>query len=168
MGEGSRDASLASIDDGLDRGRPRSAVLARIGARRLEIDQPMRVRQPALVAHGLIASYTRRRPPAVRRAGLLPFLQPEAALQNQVLALARLYNWRAYHTFDSRKSPPGFPDLVLVRGKRLIFAELKTQRGRLTLDQSAWLEDLRATCAEVYVWRPADLPIVAAVLRRRS
>lgn len=126
----------------------------------------MRTRQPALVAHGLVLARPARRTPVRHRVRVL--VQPEAVLQTQVLALARLYNWRAYHTFDSRKSPPGFPDLVLVRGNRVIFAELKTQRGRLSIDQSAWLEDLRATCAEVYCWRPADLPVVAAILRRRT
>ena len=110
----------------------------------------------------------RATPVRVKRVRMLQLVQPESVLQTQVLALARLYGWRWYHTHDSRHSPPGFPDLVLVRGARVIFAELKTQRGRLTLDQRAWLEDLRATCAEVYVWRPADLPVIAAILRRRT
>ena len=52
------------------------------------------------------------------------------------------------------------PDLCLVRGRRLIFAELKTEKGRLTPAQEAWLEAfkaLRSTAPiEVYVWRPAD------------
>jgi hypothetical protein len=126
----------------------------------------MRTRQPALVAHGLVLARPARRPPVRHRVRVL--VQPEAVLQTQVLALARLYNWRWYHTHDSRHSPPGFPDLVLVRGNRVIFAELKTQRGRLSVDQTAWLEDLRATCAEVYCWRPADLPVIAAILRRRT
>jgi hypothetical protein len=126
----------------------------------------MRTRQPALVAHGLVLARPARRPPVRHRVRIL--VQPESVLQNQVERLAALYGWRPYHTHDSRHSPPGFPDLVLVRGTRLIFAELKTQRGRLTLAQSEWLEDLRETWAEVYVWRPADLPIIAAILRRRT
>jgi len=108
-----------------------------------------------------------RRRVQAKRVRVVQLVQPEAVLLNQVVALARLYNWRHYHTHDSRKSVPGFPDLVLVRGHRVIFAELKNARGRLTVDQQQWLEDLRATCAEVYVWRPADLPVIAAILRRR-
>jgi hypothetical protein len=126
----------------------------------------MRRRQPALVAHGLVLAHPTTRQPVRHRVRIL--VQPERALHDQVLALARLYAWRVYFTFDSRRSPPGFPDLCLVRGNRLLFCELKTQRGRLTTDQAAWLEDLRATSAEVYCWRPADLPQVAAILRRRS
>src|SRR5581483_7930446 len=50
--------------------------------------------------------------------------------QAQVLALARLYGYRAYHVYDARRSAPGFTDLVLVRRPRVIFVELKTDHGR--------------------------------------
>jgi hypothetical protein len=33
-----------------------------------------------------------------------------------------------YHTFDSQHSAAGFPDLVMARGRRLVAAELKTER----------------------------------------
>lgn len=104
----------------------------------------------------------------------------EADFQQQVLDLARLYRWRAYHTHDSRRSEPGFPDLVLLRAPRLIFAELKTARGRLTRAQCDWLEDLgqvadagRSSRAdrggvEVYLWRPADLQVIAGILGPRA
>lgn len=63
----------------------------------------------------------------------------EAQLQTIVLQLAQLhgYNLR-YHTRDSRRSQPGFLDLVLVnvaRG-RVLFRELKTDAGKLTADQA--------------------------------
>jgi hypothetical protein len=123
-----------------------------------------------LVTRGLTypstRSHARRRLPL--RARMLPLVQPESVFLNQVIALARLYGWRHYHTHDARHSVPGYPDLTLVRGGRLIFAELKRQRGRLTAAQLEWLEDLRATCAEVYCWRPADLPVIPAILRRRT
>ena len=96
-------------------------------------------------------------------------VQPEAVLQDQVIALARLYNWKYYFTHDSRRSPPGYPDLHLVRGTRQVLAELKAQRGRLTSDQTEWLQVLRAIPGnEVFVWRPSDLPQIAAILRRRT
>jgi hypothetical protein len=123
-----------------------------------------------VATHGLGYPRTRnplRRQATYRRQRLLQLVQPERVLLSQVRSLAALYCWRCYHTYDARKSEPGYPDLTLVRGDRLIFAELKTQRGRLSADQSAWLEDLRATCAEVYVWRPADLSVIASILRRR-
>jgi hypothetical protein len=84
--------------------------------------------------------------------------QTEKEFMGQVVALARLRGWLVYHTHDSRRSPAGFPDLVLVRPRdgRLVFAELKTDRGCLRPAQVLWLEALRQTAAEVYVWRPAQ------------
>jgi hypothetical protein len=80
----------------------------------------------------------------------------ERELQNAVIELAGYLGWRTYHTHDSRRSNPGFPDLVLVRD-RLIFAELKSAKGRLSPAQQFWLADLEHDAGqEVYVWRPSD------------
>jgi hypothetical protein len=81
-----------------------------------------------------------------------------------VVDLARLKGWLVYHTHDSRHSAAGFPDLVLVRRGRLIFAELKrnatTERAKarqVTADQAAWLAALGdVDGAEVHLWRPVD------------
>tara|TARA_Y100000310_G_C20448328_1_gene699502 strand:- start:323 stop:640 length:318 start_codon:yes stop_codon:yes gene_type:complete len=83
----------------------------------------------------------------------------------QVRELARLKGWLNYHTRSSRRSDPGFPDLVLVRGHRLIFAELKREKGRVTSHQRAWLEALEQTiAAEVHTWRPSDWARVEEML----
>lgn len=103
----------------------------------------------------------------------------EAAFQRQVLGLASFYGWRAYHTYDSRRSHKGFPDLVLVRGPELLFVELKTNKGRIRPEQAEWLNALHeveeavdalvtaadattdaagasvATAVEVHLWQPA-------------
>ena len=90
----------------------------------------------------------------------------ERAWQQQVTDLAALCGWRWYHTQNSRRSPAGFPDLTLVRGGRLVFAELKTERGRVTTAQQAWLDALgHCQGVLVFVWRPADFAEVLAVLR---
>lgn len=91
----------------------------------------------------------------------------EKEWQQQVVKLARTLNWRIYHTFDSRRSQPGFPDLVLVRD-RVIYVELKRESGRLTDPQHSWLTDLRDAGAEVYLWRPSDLQAAGQVLARRD
>lgn len=80
----------------------------------------------------------------------------ERQLMTAVLELAGLFGWRSYHTHDSRRSTPGFPDLVMVRGPRLLLVELKTEKGRLAPAQLQWLDDLTATSAEVFTWRPAQ------------
>ncbi len=85
----------------------------------------------------------------------------EADLLRSVLSLARVYGWLAYHTWNARHSAAGFPDLVLVRGGRLIFAELKSEHGRVTAQQLVWgaaLTRAEVTGGVAYlVWRPSDL-----------
>lgn len=91
----------------------------------------------------------------------------EKQFQQQVVDLAKLSGWKTYHTHDSRRSNPGFPDLVLVRRGRMVFAELKSRKGRVSAEQQAWLDDLRACPnAEVFLWRPEDLRDIARVLGR--
>lgn len=63
-----------------------------------------------------------------------------------------------YHTHDSRRSEPGFPDLVVVGPSGLLFRELKSERGRLTADQRQWLERLTEAGADASVWRPSAWP----------
>lgn len=89
--------------------------------------------------------------------------------QQLVVDVAVTYGWSAYHTFDSRKSQPGFPDLVLVHGDRLLFVELKREVGSETLAQQAWAKALDRVAAanvtvERHLWRPSDWPTVQRVL----
>jgi hypothetical protein len=77
-----------------------------------------------------------------------------------VLATASRSGWETYHTHDSRRSQPGFPDLVLIRPPEMITAELKTNRGQLTANQSLWLALLAACAIEIHVWRPRDFDLV--------
>lgn len=93
--------------------------------------------------------------------------QTEKHFQAQVLELARLSGWRCYHTFDSRRSAPGFPDLVMVRPPVVLFAELKSEGGRLRPEQAAWLDALKA-CerVEARLWRPGDWPEIEEMLAR--
>lgn len=92
--------------------------------------------------------------------------QTEKQWQAEVVRAARLLGWTAYHTHDSRRSEPGWPDLALVRD-RLVMAELKTDTGRISPDQQRWLDLLDRAGIETYVWRPRDIDDVLAVLKRR-
>ncbi len=92
---------------------------------------------------------------------------PEAAFQSQVVKLAKLNGFLVYHTHDSRRSAPGFPDLVMVRDGRLIFAELKANGGWVSYDQQTWLDALHDTQAETYVWMPKNWDAVERTLARR-
>lgn len=88
----------------------------------------------------------------------------EKDLQKSITQAAKTFGWRVYHTYNSRRSEPGFPDLVMVRGSRVIFAELKTAKGRISDAQTEWLTALSRTHSEVYLWRPADLEDAFRVL----
>lgn len=89
----------------------------------------------------------------------------EREFQRTVMVAARLFGWRCYHTFDSRRSAQGFPDLVLVRPPRIVFVELKTTRGTASPSQSEWLDDLTRCGAEVHLWRPGNWQQVETTLR---
>jgi hypothetical protein len=91
----------------------------------------------------------------------------EAQFQAQLLELARMLQWRVYHTHDSRKSQHGFPDLVLVRD-RLMMLELKRDTTRTTPPQRQWLAALHATGVEVYVVRPRNTDAIARLLAARD
>ncbi len=93
----------------------------------------------------------------------------EKQFQSQVLQLAKLSGWLTYHTHDSRRSAPGFPDLVLVKAPLVLFAELKSARGKLRPEQEAWLEALRG-CRTVgaRLWRPSDWPEMKETLSKRG
>ena len=81
--------------------------------------------------------------------------------------LATLNGWRYYHTYDSRRSDAGMPDIVMVRPPRVIFAELKSQKGRVTPAQGEWLDAL-ADCpgVETHLWRPSDWEEIVTLLGR--
>ena len=75
-----------------------------------------------------------------------------------VTELATLAGWLVYHTYDSRKNQAGFPDLTMAKGGRLIFAELKSEKGRVSPHQQVWLNQLeKIKGVEVYLWRPSHI-----------
>jgi len=102
----------------------------------------------------------------------------ENDLLRRILDLARLTGWRTAHfrqAMNERghwRTPvagdgKGFPDLVLVRKDRLIFAELKSSTGRTTPQQQQWLDCLALIpSVEVYLWRPTDWQEVQRTLGR--
>jgi len=94
----------------------------------------------------------------------------EKDFQATVIDLARTYGWIVGFTYDARKSEPGEPDLRMVRPPRVIFAELKTVKGKLTKGRwnksaNRWLPgqdqwgEVLSECpgVEYYLWRPDGL-----------
>ena len=81
----------------------------------------------------------------------------EKQLQEHVIGLARGLGWWAYHTYDSRRSQPGYPDLHLIRGSHSMFRELKTKRGKLSPAQVDCSAVMLGAGLDFAVWRPADV-----------
>lgn len=94
----------------------------------------------------------------------------EAELQSAIIAAAKLLGWRVCHfraakTERGWRTPiegdAGFPDLVLARRMRVLFLECKSDKGRLSPDQSAWCSAL----PDYWLVRPSDLDAVLAALQ---
>jgi hypothetical protein len=80
----------------------------------------------------------------------------EKQLTQAVVDCARRLGWLCYHTHDSRRSAPGFPDVVLIRGRRMIVAELKVGKNKATAAQLAWLGAFEDCGVPAYLWREDD------------
>lgn len=100
----------------------------------------------------------------------------ETAFLSQVLELAALLGYEGAHfrpalTQKGWRTPvqgslgKGWPDLVLVRGSRILFVELKTDKGTVSPDQHRVLEVLEATGAYVNVWTPSMFDRIVEDLR---
>ena len=90
----------------------------------------------------------------------------EKQFSQQVVDLALTFGWKVYHPWISIHSSAGFPDLTMAREERLIFAELKSEKGKLTEAQAEWLRVLKATGNKVFEWRPHQFDEIAGILQR--
>lgn len=101
-----------------------------------------------------------------------PFLEKD--FQAQLIEAAHLLGWHVYSIPDSRRATiKGWPDLVLWKMKprpRMIFAELKTDNGRVTPEQKSVMADLEAIASksgdtlETYIWRPREWSAIQRTL----
>jgi hypothetical protein len=91
----------------------------------------------------------------------------EFEFQKLVEELATRLNWLCFHDNDSRRNNAGFPDCVFAHPTRavVIYAELKTERGRLSHAQTVWRDALVLSGARWYLWRPSDYDEVVATLK---
>lgn len=64
----------------------------------------------------------------------------ETGFMLEIVREAKAHDWLTYHTFDSRRSDPGFPDLTMIRGFDLLALEVKTETGTTSDEQEVWLD----------------------------
>lgn len=111
--------------------------------------KPLRSRQPARIG------------PHSASDGLLAGMTERELSEHVRVTLAALPGVEAYHTYDSRRSEPGFPDFVVLVGDRAWAIELKTATGRVTPAQTRWLAAFaRLPRWRALVVRPQDWPAV--------
>ena len=102
----------------------------------------------------------------------------EKDFQAAVLQVARLRGWLVAHfgntvkivkRGDDYKTIPdrdaaGFPDLVLVRRDRVLYVELKLDKGVVSEAQDLWLDALETAGQTCFVWRPKDWDFIQTAL----
>lgn len=99
-------------------------------------------------------------PPPVKRSRE----HPERDFQAEVQSLAKVHGWMDWHVLHSKGMRAGFPDLVLIRPPRILWIELKAEKGKLTDPQEEFFNLLRECEAEAYIWWPKDWDEIIEVL----
>ena len=87
---------------------------------------------------------------------LLAEAETEEHFMQRIIDLARQLNWLVYHTRSSKGSEPGFPDLVLLKGRKLVTWEVKRERKYATTAQMGWLLAFHQAGAEALAVHPSD------------
>lgn len=102
-------------------------------------------------------SLTRRQAAKKGKAIEVPAMT-ERELAKSIISAARQCGWKVYHTFLSKWSEAGFPDLILARDGRILAFELKSAKGKVSESQQEWLDTLALVPGvDARVVRPADL-----------
>jgi len=100
----------------------------------------------------------------------------EKDFARQVESALDMFGWKWKHDLPAQRPSGkwatavagsiGFPDYIAVRGNRVICAELKAGKGRLTKKQKEWIELLeKSGRVEVYVWWPSSIKEIIGTLR---
>jgi len=89
----------------------------------------------------------------------------------QVLELLTLNGWLLVdHQFEqahyAKRTSKGRPDILAIRAPRVLFAEIKSEKGKLSPHQKLWLMELeQCPGVEVYCWRPSMWDDIVRVLQ---
>ena len=90
--------------------------------------------------------------------------QSEREFQAQLIKVVEMLGGLVYHTYDSRRSAKGYPDLTIVTPDRQVkFVELKSVKGHITDPQRAWL--IALPDHQAYLWRPDDFDDAVRIIQ---
>ena len=93
----------------------------------------------------------------------------EREFQTWVTDALDLHGWLYCHFRPARtdhgwrtalSGAPGFPDIVAVKDRRVLFIELKSDKGKLSDAQMTWAFSL----PNYHLWRPSDRDKILEVL----
>jgi hypothetical protein len=114
----------------------------------------------------------------MKASTVMPLEVDERTFQDKIIEYARIRGWLVHHDRPARtadgwrtaiQGDAGFPDLVLARLGRVVFAEVKTEKGTVSVPQKRWRTHLapegQIPDVEVFLWRPKDWPDIVKVLR---
>jgi len=89
----------------------------------------------------------------------------EKIFMQTVLDVCRIHGYAAFHTYDSRRTQAGFPDLEIIGHGRIFHRELKLDHGHTTPEQDACIDLINRNGGDAKVWRPAMWPEIISDLR---
>jgi hypothetical protein len=115
----------------------------------------------------MATSVRRGRTPGVTTANRRGSPMNEREWQRHVVQLARYGGWLVFHVYEAKRVVAGWPDLQLLRPPEYVVVELKTNKGRLTVEQESCLDRFQRCGIETHVWRPCDIDEVQGRLRAR-
>ena len=92
----------------------------------------------------------------------------ERLFQDKIEFIAKMNGWLIFHPSPHQVRPgawrsdgKGFPDLCMAHPtKGLLFAELKSDDGKLSPEQIAWGIAIKPH-GEYHIWRPKDIESIA-------
>jgi hypothetical protein len=87
----------------------------------------------------------------------------EQDIQRGITDLLKQLGFRTYHTWLSKRSDPGFPDVVAVRRRdgAVVAVECKSKNGRVSQEQAEWIMTFQQvpSCVFASVVGPEDSPV---------
>lgn len=109
-----------------------------------------------------------------RKTPKLPTISEEQ-FTKQVIQFAQLHGWMIAHFRAAMTKSgkwitavqgdgKGFPDLIAVRGEKVIVAELKVGRNKPSPEQEQWLRRFAEAGIQAYIWRPEYWTEIEGVL----
>jgi hypothetical protein len=149
--------TVAALSSRAATGRGGAGQAPRITASRAGIFPAAGTQAPAGAAKAVLAGSTSLSAGQRAIAAAMSEDRGPDSLDAHVRRLMKDLGLRGFHAHDARRSEAGYPDWTIAGLGGQMWRELKTQRGKVSPEQQAWLDTLTAGGADARVWRPEHL-----------